>query len=314
VVHASTAPEVLEAGGRATLDQLAGGAISLSTDREIENRTFRFYLPAGAKQGPNTWYTMHLNVEATFARDTGKGSLLVSALTNNRGAAQVNFYPGRRLDGSLAPRWSGVNIFDGSVGELGKGRSARANYVNLLQISGVKPGLNTLTLQAQRFGKARLSSVKIASTSGVYTTSAGPVELALSGTFTEPPPKVGKTGNLRVKLLNKSPRPAEGVEVTVQPLSPHLFIDGPSTRVMPKFRRSRAVDFRVGSSAPGPLRVGAVAFTVNGERASTEIVTHINSEDGDSPSFWRFGVVIGLLGLGAGAAMTWRRNRRKGRS
>jgi hypothetical protein len=292
---AASVPTVAGDRGKATLDQVIGRGITLPGKRQVEGKNFYFRFPPGAKQGRDLWYTVHLDVTTTFAPGPGEGSALVSASTDGQAAAQVEFYPERRQGGRPFTSWDSVDVFNGNRGGRARGRSARVRYENVLQFSGVKAGLTTFEFEVETFGDADIASVAFGPTSGVYATEAGPVELQVESEFTQGTFNVGEEAELVVRVINKSPRPAEDVDVSIRPRSDHLFVKGPVMRQIEDLVGSATTSFTVGRTRPGELGVVVTAATADGEETSASVTAEI--EDGNqSRSPWLIGAVIGALG------------------
>lgn len=311
--NANPVPIVAGSSGKVTLDQLAGGGITLPSDRQVESRSFQFRMPPGAKQGSDVWYTIHLDVSAAFMPGAGLGSVLVSGSTNGMAAAQVQFYAERDPNGQRITSWDSVDVFHGAGAGHVKGRHARVKYANVLQVSGVKPGLNTLTLEAETFGGAEVASIEIGSSSGVYATTAAPVNLKVDGELSENRLDVGETGDLAVEVSSGTSRTMRDVRVAVLPRSNHLFIDGPASRRIEKLDGSATTHFTVGRTRPGELKVSVIAASSSGSEASAFIEADIGKADDGLPWLLWLGLGIGALAVGSALLASRRKQGRAGR-
>lgn len=305
---AASAPIVTGSHGSVTLDQIAGGNSSFTSEHRIEARSYEFHFPPHAAQGPDIWYLIRLDVSIVFASGAESGSVLVSGFTDDQAAAQVEFYPGRDKRGRPVVRWDSIDLIRGSSAGRRHGEEARVHYVNYLQFKGVRPGSSTLTFQVERFGGARTSEVRIGPSSGVYATPAGPVELKLSADFPdEGVLAVGEPAQLEVDVANKSPRVAENVTVTVRPQSSHLFIDGLAQRTIERIDGAATTHFTIGRTRPGRLRVKVLAAAPNGSEALAVIESEV-TDDGDGREFTQWiALAIGAIAITGGAALVRRR-------
>lgn len=146
--EANPVPVVTGSDGSATLDQVVGRGVILPMERGVEGKSFRFQMPRGAKQGPNVWYTVRLEVTTRFAPDSGDGSILVSSATNEEAVAQIEFYSEHGSNGRAFTDWDSVDVFNGNRGARVEGRNATVKYENVLQFSEVKPGPNVFEFRS----------------------------------------------------------------------------------------------------------------------------------------------------------------------
>lgn len=304
-------PIVTEPEGKITLAELAGGDISLSGDRAVDARSFGFNFPLDAEQGPDTWYLIRLDASVTFAPHSGPGSVLISGFSRGQAGAQVEFFPGRTESGKAFVTWGSVDLIRGQAEGRSSGSEASVRYRNYLPFKGVEPGPANLTFQLERLGEAEVTEVRIGPASGIYATPAGPVELKLeahtpdAGVLT-----TGEPTRLEVEVTNTSPRRAREVVISLQPQASHMFVDGPALRRVKDLEGSRTVEFTIGRSRPGTLRVKAVAAAANGAEALSVLEAEVDDRDagGEGPGPWlAVGFTAAALGGVAAAALNRRR-------
>jgi hypothetical protein len=301
-------PELSGERDRVTVGEVTGTGLSLTPTNGIAGQILRFIAPAGAKQGPDTWFMLRMTATATFAPAAGDGgSVLLSALTNGKAAAQIEFYPERDGTGSRTVAWESADLIHGSTDGRQHGRSARVEFENYLQLRGIHGGENQLVLQAERFGGAAVESVVIEPSSGVYMTPVGPVSLSVDAEFTDDSVSVGEPTELQVQVVNHSPRDAKNVEVTVAPQSPHLFTESGVSRKVSRLDRVATSRFVVGSSKPGTMRIGIRAEDALGNAANGFASTRVDASERASDLALRLGASAALTALLIVAYVTTRR-------
>jgi hypothetical protein len=145
------------------------------TGRDSFQRLGTFRLGAGSRQGPRSWYVGHLHFQLTLARLQGGGRVYISADTNERTFAQVEF---ERVGRGI--RWSTYDLFGGESEGLFTDRDVEISFYNYLQDKGVLPGTNSIQLHVEQFGAARVERVITYSDSAIQKTSRSPYPLALT--------------------------------------------------------------------------------------------------------------------------------------
>jgi hypothetical protein len=302
-------PEVAASNGKVALAEIVDGGIDLPMDKRVSIKEFRFRMPAGAKQGADTWYLMRVDLEVIFARGSRKGSVLVSGYTNDRAAAQIEFYTEQNSSGTQVTSWDSADAINGPDAGRFKSNRGHVRYVNYLQLSGVKPGINILTFAAERFGHPAISKINIGPASGIYASPNGPVDLDVNAHFSDDGLEVGESTHLEVEVTNASRGPAKDVELTVQPASSHLFIETPAIKQIKEFHRSTTRDFVVGSSQPGLLTVEVNAVAPNESEASSVVSTVVSSEEESGIDIRVLGLVVGLLFAGCATVIAIRKRK-----
>jgi hypothetical protein len=309
-VPASAAPSPALTGSHesVTLEELNGTSLSLSPKGSASER-FAFLLPEGVTQGPDTWYLLRMNVTVTFGSSGGHGSVLVGASTNGRAAAQVEFYPERNRSGRSRVSWDTADLIHGAYDGRAGGRSARVEFVNYLQFKGVMGGANTLTFEAETFGRTDVQDIEIGPASGVYATPIGPPGLVMEANFSDDELRVGEPGALEVKVSNLHGRPVKDVVVELQPRSPHLFTKGPVSAAIPRVDGTAVRRFQLGTTQPGSIRVMALAEHRSGANAQA-VATAVTSEREALGTGWRLGLAAALTGALLTGFAIWQRGGR----
>lgn len=186
-----------------------------------------FPLPATATQGPATWYLIQLHARVTLA-DEATGTAIVSAATNGRTAAQIEFTPT-----AAGMEWSTVSAAEPARREQAARRTAEIRFANYLQRTGVRGGGNTLTFDAEVAPGGRITSVEIFGDTCLETTTVSPEGLdARAGVLTSPI-RAGGGFAIRVEVHNTGTRVLQRVIVSVVPGDDGIRpVDGGSASTM----------------------------------------------------------------------------------
>jgi hypothetical protein len=185
-----------------------------------------YHLPAASHQGPSRWYTLQLRLLIHVAR--ARGSCTISASTNSEAAAQVELTTSRRS--------TKVDVLDWIDGH--RIWSTHASVISLvvsnyLQVNGVRPGANTLTVKVETFKGSCVSSAVALPGTGIQTTGARPDELRLLVPRQTIPSTIGHKVALPFELLRRGGRPDGPVTVAIAP-SADFTIVGPRTMRFPR--------------------------------------------------------------------------------
>ncbi|MFI6599621.1 hypothetical protein ACIBHX_25495 [Nonomuraea sp. NPDC050536] len=171
----------------------------------------RFQLPSTAAQGPATWYLVRLHVAAVVSVRAGGGAT-VSAATNGRTAAMVEFTPtGQGVD------WQTVSIAE--QGRHGHAADGHADVLmsNYLQVKGVTGGLNTLTVDADVWGGARVERLRVLPDTCVEQTGTSPETLQAKAGLEPETPESGADFNVNVLVRNAGTRDVRNLRVIMTP-------------------------------------------------------------------------------------------------
>ncbi len=311
VAEASSALTVVGAKSDATLERIADGSVSFSGRDSIEARSFRFNFLPGAEQGPDTWYLIRLDLSVSFAPNTGPGSVLVSGFTRGQAGAQVEFYPGRDDDGDPIVDWGSVDLIRGQAAGRSHGTEVHLHYANYLPFRGVRPGPTALTLQVERFGRARVAEVKVGPASGIYATAASPVELSLRADIPdEGVLTAGRASRLEVEVSNESTRVARNVTVSLRPQSAHMFLDGPAQRTIQRLEGTTTTHFTLGRTRPGTLRVQVTAAAPNGSEALAVVESEVVPDGGGENDFKPW-IALAIAAVALAGVAAFIRSRKK---
>jgi hypothetical protein len=211
---------------------------------------FHYRLPDDASQGHPYSYLVQLDFEITFRPGDGRGWAYVDASTNGRAAAQIEFHRRPGQPTHLAT----FGLVRGPVNRRLSSRSAEVHFKNFLQLSGVRPGGNTLRVRLDEIGHPRVEHVRVRGKSGLIVSRRGPPKLAVALSPPKHPPQVGDRFPLRYRLRNVGDRPARGVHVAFSGNRGGLHVLGRSRRTLDIVRGNVSGRFFVESSRPGSYR------------------------------------------------------------
>jgi hypothetical protein len=273
----------LDSDGLWTLSRLGAGRVILRAPGEVQAARFR--LPSGAKQGDGRWYLLRLRFALTFAADTPEGIAYVSASTNGRAAAQIK---ARALPGAV--EWSSVGLIDGRVERRTRGRRIEVDFRNYLQLSGVRPGLNTLSVRLERVGPVRVERLEVFPDSGIERTRLAPARVELRPRLPDGAVRVGDEFELGYALRNTGDRPARNVVVGIELPRGALAVLGPRVERFPELAGTAAGSFRLRALARGRFRIALTARS-SANRPAALIDVPVGARESG-----RFGLVPLVLG------------------
>lgn len=255
----------------AVLADLAAEPVVLAGGAAV-TRAFAFPLPAGARQGPDVWYTIRLRYRITFAADSGAGFAWVMADTNGRTSAQVEYTVARDA-GGLRVRETSVDIVNGQLEKRFRGRTSEVRFRNYLQRGGVRGGRNELTLRLEQGGAARVDRVEVLPESGVYRTGSSPYPLGIAPRLVAGRLQPGSTFRLVVALDSRTGEVLR--DVAVQPAWDRRAFELVSPRVRRYATLARRVDavFEFKALTAGRHRIDVLADSNRNHPSATVAVT-----------------------------------------
>ena len=212
--------------------------------------TYGYQLPADTRQGPDGWYTVRLHYRVTFAADSGRGFAWVMADTNGRTSAQIE-YTVRRVGAALRVRETSVDIVNGQLEKVLRGRTSEVRFRNYLQISGVRGGENELRLRLEQSGRTHVERVDVFGDSGVFRTLQSPYPLRIVPRVSARDIHPDKTFRVVAGLSNRTGELLRNVEVRP------VFDRRAFELLSPEVRRYAAITKPVDAAfAFRPLRIG----------------------------------------------------------
>ena len=157
-----------------------------------------YRLGPGSRQGGPSWFVGHLHFRITLSRLQGDARVYVSADTNERTFAQIEF---EARDERI--RWSTYDLFRGATQGLSRHRTAEISFFNYLQNRGVRPGRNSIRLHVEQFGNARVDELIVLPDSAIHTTRRSPHPLSLEVKPLDGQAQVGESFRVRFTLAPK---------------------------------------------------------------------------------------------------------------
>jgi hypothetical protein len=183
--------------------ELASGSVVLAGGLRPVARSFAYVLPADAAQGPERWYTIRLRFQIRFDPDSGPGFAWVTADTNGRTGAQIEFTTSQR-GGRLRVRRTSVDIVNGQLEHVTSSPTTELTFANYLQTRGVRGGRNVWTLRLEQAGEARVERLEVFADTAIVETRRTPYPLGLSGRLLDRTVHVGDTFRVAVALRNRT--------------------------------------------------------------------------------------------------------------
>jgi len=175
-------------------------------------RSLKFRLPPNTEQGPERWYMIHLDYVLRVSRSSGPGFVWVSASTNGRTAAQIEYTLRKRRE-RLQIRESQLDLVNGGRRRLLRGRVAIVEFKNYLQYEGVRGGENTLRVAFKSVGMARVDQLEVLPTSGVFLTRRSPYPVKVHASMTTEQVAVGDRFSVELVLSNRTGERIRDVKV-----------------------------------------------------------------------------------------------------
>ena len=170
--------------------------------------------------------------------------------TNGRTSAQVE-YTVRRVGAALRVRETSVDIVNGQLEKVFRGRTSEVRFRNYLQIAGVRGGENELRLRLEQSGRTRVERVEVFSDSGVFRTSSSPYPLRIVPRVSAGDIHPDKTFRVVAGLSNRTGEPLR--DVSVEPVFDRRVFE----LLSPRVRRYAAITKPVEATfAFRPLRIG----------------------------------------------------------
>lgn len=224
--------------------------------------TVTFRLPRGAQQAVHGWYILDATVrlELSGKAKTSWGAE-VDILTDGSAASEVSLEPGI-FGGQRGGWWSSFDLFEGASAGIVVGRTIVLHYRNYLQVHGVRPGENKLSLAVWQFGGKVITSAELLPGSRLaYGTLAPPLlRLAVSPFPTHM--RVGETISLRYAVSSEG-FPARDVG-TVIAAPPSLMVMGAAPGNFLGWVGERDASVHFQALAPGTHRVTIVVRAATG--------------------------------------------------
>jgi hypothetical protein len=224
----------------------------LVLDRSQPKATVRYTLPAGARQGPDQWYTFRLRFQVTFeAGGDDRGTARVVASTNSGAAALITFRA--QPDGV---RYFYDGYLTGPHTTVTTAGTAAVDYENYIQSKGVRAGAGSYEIALQDQGRL-IKEVRIDPASGVHATRASPEQLTLA-VPSEIKAEPGERVDIRYVVTRRGDRPDRPMTVSAEVAGgPIRLLDG--EQAFDTVGDERRGELRAVATEPGRYQVRLTA-------------------------------------------------------
>jgi hypothetical protein len=310
VGSAASQPALVDQPGVWSLGRLGSGAIDFPLEGIVERRSIPFLLPQHARQGRPRWYLVRLHFTITFANSARAGTVLISALTDGRASAQIEFNVRRRADGGNTIRWRTLDYIRGAQTKATTSRRVEVRFQNYLQFRGVRAGKNSLAIQFERFKGAEVESLRIHRDSGIEVSNTGPARLRVLPEDDIIEVTEGEEFAVRYTITNVGDRPALHVRVAPD-FADRFQLLGQRAQNRAVVRESLRGQFRFRARASG---VYPLAIFVDSGTNHPGAVVEVRVSRHETLAGMAAGIaprVTGVVLLALGAVVIWRPRRRQ---
>jgi hypothetical protein len=245
-----------------TFEELGYPEIRLTQDK-LEKQTYKFFLPSEAKQGPEKWYLVHLNLHIDFSPDCGDGYFYMYVDTNNYCCALFEFRT-ERLNDVLVIKWSSADLVNGYYENSLLSLSENITFSNYLSPKGVRGGENDLIVRAETIGDTRINNVLLYGSSSLECTTVAPPKLTLDVLVPEENVVVGQEFKIQYTLNNTGSLPAENVTLAIQYPEQVLDMKTDNLVFFPKIESSQTGEFVMKPLDPGEYEIKVAVVGVKG--------------------------------------------------
>jgi hypothetical protein len=246
-------------------------------------RELPFRLPAGARQGPRTWYLFKLHYRLVIDQSSGTGLIWVNATSNGRAMALLTFRTARR-GGKLRVRSTQAGLVAGSKLEESKRTTWDGVYTNFFTLGGVRPGRSRLTIGVFQEQEARVRSLRVFADSGIIVTRNGPASVELVPVLHDRDIRVGEEFRVgyRVESVGESAVPAGGT-VTIGAVG--LKVVGARSALLGRIPagKNRLGFFRLVADRPGTFPISLQVSSWGGTPV-VQLAAHVSAATGTATS------------------------------
>jgi hypothetical protein len=266
--------------------------------------SFSYRLPGDAFQGPDPWYVLDLRYRIRFDKRSGAGVVYVLGVTDDAAATQTRFNVTRPA-GRLHIRASSFDLIDGWRERQHHRPVFEGRSRNYLQIEGVAPGRNTLSVEVETYGKARVRSVEVLNTSAIVLTHRTPPNQGLPTVRVAVDPirgsiHEGESFVVGVNLQNMARTALHNVTARLTPEGYGLTGVNPAAVTFPVLRRRARSRFEIRARRHGRWRlVLSIGSGVEERTGALVPVAVLGDEHGAGLDDWvlRILVVVAAMTL-----------------
>jgi hypothetical protein len=182
-------------------------------------------------------------------------------------------------------------------------------FRNYLPRAGVKAGANSVVLQIEEFGSARVEELRVGPDSGVFITRIGPTSLKLEPRALNGPWKPGETQRVEAVVRSLGGGVAKNVHVTLQVAGPGEASVRPLKNVVLKQVKGRkTVRWTVSANEGGRYNVKLDARSGTSHASAETTVAVLGETERRRIRWWAIG---GAAILGIVAPYAWAKLRRR---
>jgi hypothetical protein len=200
--------------------------------------------------------------------------------TNKRTAAQIE-YTVRRSRRALRLRETSVDIVNGQLEKVSRGRTSQIRFRNYLQTAGVRGGENELRLRLEQSDGTRVRRVEVFGDSGVFRSELTPYPLRIEPRLAAGDVHPDAPFRLVAGLSNRTGEPLSDVEVRPA-FDPRLFeLLSPPVRRYAKLVEPVEAVFTLRPLRVGRHRIDVLASSSRNQPSAALAVT-VTPEPGSS--------------------------------
>jgi hypothetical protein len=314
-------PIMIDSFGLWTLKKLGFNSISFPVSPHVQRKTISigFRLPKTARQGPRTWYLIHLHFRIEFSTRSGSGRAYVDASTgaanDTRASAQIRFDVVR--DGTkLTIASDSLGLVAGHVVKRSSSRQRTIVFDNYIPYAGIKPGLNVLGLELEQYGSVRVERLEFFPDTGIRYSPLSPARISLGVRVESQRVDVGKPFKLEAQVRNTGGNVARGGVIAIDFSRDELRAERGVMRLLPPIGGGRTIrrDFYLRALGPGAHEVDVEARVglsrpVVPVKVVARAANRMSSPHSAVVSWWLW-VVVGLGGAAGVAMGLWRLQRK----
>lgn len=227
----------------------------------------RYLLPGTARQGPRTWYLIHLHFKIVFSARSAPGRAYVTAETGAvpdlRASAQIIFKISRR-DGKLWISSDSLGLVAGHRVREAPSRAWTLTFDNYIGYAGIKPGRNELKFGLEQTKGVRVERLVFFRDSGIRYSPYSPAQIRLSAKASARRLRVGKPFRIDTKIRNTGGRGVRDAVVLLRYDRDRLEPRGPDSK---RIRVLRGTSDARASFSLVPRRPGEVEVDVEARAA-----------------------------------------------
>jgi len=165
-------PRKIDTSGAWSMTRLGYSDLVFPCTERFEAIQMEYVLPEDAAQGPDKLYAMALRFRIKLSAHSENGTVEIAALTNGARCAAQSLET-KKSDGTLTVNWTDKDGVPKSTSSLAVDVDTSACLRDAhLWFTGVKPGLNTLTIRLSQYEGISVESLRVSRNSGIQVIEA----------------------------------------------------------------------------------------------------------------------------------------------